>query len=203
MFTGIVEGTGMVQHIAAEGTNLHFTIESPFTHELKIDQSVAHDGVCLTVVAISGSCYTVTAIDETLRKTMLSTWRPGRKVNLERSLRMGDRFDGHMVQGHVDITGTCTNRQEVDGSWLFDFTHPMSDELFTVPKGSITVNGVSLTVVEATRNSIRVAIIPYTWEHTTFHLLQPGDPVNLEFDILGKYLARFMRYAMPEGITSR
>jgi riboflavin synthase len=197
MFTGIVECLATVIRTERDGGNIHFTLESPVTHELRIDQSVAHDGVCLTVVRIEGDAYVVTAIDETLQKTALGAWKPGRKVNLERSLRAGDRLDGHMVQGHVDLTGTCSAVTESDGSWLIDIAHPEHDELFTVPKGSICVNGVSLTVVDASRTGFRVAIIPYTWTHTTFQYLKPGDPVNLEFDIIGKYLVRYMRALNP------
>lgn len=197
MFTGIIECIGVVTSAEQQGSNVHFTLESPISRELRIDQSLAHDGVCLTVVSADATTYRVTAIDETLRRTALGHWRPGRQVNLERSMQIGGRLDGHMVQGHVDLTGVCVARTEAGGSWLFDFEHPPSEELYTVPKGSITVNGVSLTVVDSTRTTFRVAIIPYTWEHTTFHLLHPGDPVNLEFDMIGKYLTRYLRYLAP------
>jgi len=203
MFTGIIETLGVVREIQREDSNIHFTISSPFTHELRVDQSVAHDGVCLTVVAIVVDTYTVTAIEETLRKTKLGAWVVGTSINLERSLKLGDRLDGHMVQGHVDLTGVCTQRVESNGSWEFAFDHPQHDDLFTVPKGSITVNGVSLTVVQSTRTSFSVAIIPYTFEHTTFHLIQPGDPINLEFDILGKYLTRYLSFVNSPQHTAR
>ncbi len=194
MFTGIIEAVGTVIGIAGEGTNRHFTIQSPFTSELKIDQSVAHDGVCLTVVALDGAAGThvVTAIDETLRKTNLGQWQPGRHLNLERCLAAGGRFDGHIVQGHVDGTGECLGVQDQDSSWLFRFRHEAGPQRLTVEKGSITVNGVSLTCFDSTSTEFSVAIIPYTYAHTGFHQLQAGDRVNLEFDIVGKYVARLL-----------
>ncbi len=197
MFTGIIEALGHVRAIRHEGENVHFTLEAPFTHELKIDQSVAHNGVCLTVIDINGSQYTVTAIDETMKRTNLGEWTVGDAVNLERCMMMGGRLDGHIVQGHVDQTAVVERVVEEDGSWRVYFTHQVSDAAaaegyMTVAKGSITVNGVSLTVVDSSRTGFSVAIIPYTWEHTNFHTFKPGTRVNLEFDIIGKYVARMM-----------
>ncbi|ALD22614.1 riboflavin synthase [Hymenobacter sp. DG25A] len=194
MFTGIIEGLGTIQDIKREGTNLHFTVASPFAAELKIDQSVAHDGVCLTVVAVDGMAGThvVTAIDETLQKTNLSQWQPGRRVNLERCLAANGRFDGHIVQGHVDLTATCTAVEDQNGSWVFRFRHEPGPGRVTVEKGSICINGTSLTCFDSTDDTFAVAIIPYTYEHTTFQDLQPGDKVNLEFDIVGKYVAKLL-----------
>lgn len=197
MFSGIVEAKGVVQDIVAEQSNLHFIISCPFTEELKIDQSVAHNGVCLTVVKMDGTTYTVTAIDETLRKTNLGALKKGDVVNLERCIRLGDRIDGHMVQGHVDTTATCTAIEDQNGSWKFSFEYTANNEQVTVPKGSICINGVSLTVVDSTRNTFSVCIIPYTFEETNFSSLQVGDKVNLEFDIIGKYVARYMELGKP------
>jgi riboflavin synthase len=191
MFSGIVEALGRVNHLRAEATNLHLEVSCDFVHDLKIDQSVAHNGVCLTVVEIADKHYTVTAIEETLKKTNLGQLKSGDFVNLERCLRMGDRFDGHMVQGHVDQTATCVERTDFDGSWRFAFEHAQQDNV-TVPKGSITVNGVSLTVVDSKPGYFSVAIIPYTFEHTQFQWLQPGQLVNLEFDVIGKYVQRYL-----------
>ncbi|MEL6534788.1 MAG: riboflavin synthase [Bacteroidota bacterium] len=192
MFTGIIEAIGTLHNIEQEGTNVHFDIKSTLAPELKIDQSVAHNGVCLTVVSTQADEYRVTAVDETLQKTSLGAWQVGTKVNLERSMMMGGRLDGHIVQGHVDQTGTCTQVQEVDGSWLFDFSfEPIGHVL--VEKGSVCINGTSLTCFNVTDTSFRVAIIPYTFEHTNFHQLRSGDAVNLEFDILGKYVARLLQ----------
>jgi riboflavin synthase len=190
MFTGIIESLGEIKHIDKEGSNVHFTVDCKFTNELKVDQSVAHNGVCLTVVDISGDEYTVTAIDETLKKTNLKYWELGTKVNLERCMQINGRLDGHIVQGHVDTIGVCKKIEEVDGSWEFYFSY--DDQQVTVPKGSITINGVSLTVVESFDNGFSVCIIPYTYEHTNFKYLKVGDSVNLEFDIIGKYVARLM-----------
>ncbi len=197
MFTGIIEALGELKEIEREGSNIHFTLEAPFTPELRVDQSVAHDGVCLTVVAINGKQYRVTAVDETLGRTQLRYWKPGTLINLERCMKLGDRLDGHMVQGHVDLTGQCTSREEKNGSWVFRFSHPAHPDYFTVPKGSITVNGVSLTLVESTPVSFSVEIIPYTFDQTSFRHLKAGDPVNLEFDIIGKYIARYMQVSQP------
>lgn len=195
MFSGIVETTGTVIAATREQGNLQLTLRCPFTDELRIDQSIAHNGVCLTVVAIDGDTYQVTAIQETLDRSNLGLLKPGDLVNLERSMRLDGRLDGHIVQGHVDTTAVCTEVTEADGSHYFKFEYEVSPELIakgymTVEKGSVTVNGVSLTVCDSERNSFRVAIIPYTLEHTNFCRIQPGTRVNLEFDILGKYLAR-------------
>jgi riboflavin synthase len=192
MFSGIIEAIGRVEDLQKEGTNVHFKISSPFTQELKIDQSVAHNGACLTVVKIEDNIYTVTAIDETLKKTNLGELKVGSSINLERCIQLGDRIDGHMVQGHVDTTAKCIERLDRDGSWEFVFEYTPNNEHVTVPKGSVTINGVSLTVVRSERNIFSVAIIPYTYEHTNFHALQAGDRVNIEFDIIGKYVARYM-----------
>ncbi|RYM35765.1 riboflavin synthase [Brumimicrobium glaciale] len=191
MFTGIIEDLGEIKNIEREGTNIHFTLTCSFVSELKIDQSLAHNGVCLTVVKIDNQDYTVTAIDETLNKTDLSSWKIGNKVNLERCMPASGRFDGHIVQGHVDTTGECIAVEEKDGSWVFTFQYKSED--MTVEKGSITVNGASLTVVDSKDNQFSVHIIPYTYEHTQFHALRVGDTVNLEFDILGKYIAKMFR----------
>jgi riboflavin synthase len=203
MFTGIIEATGIVREIRQEGSNTHFVLECPFTSELKTDQSVAHDGVCLTVVAINGPLYTVTAVEETLQRTTLRSWTSGRRVNLERSMKLGDRLDGHLVQGHVDLTGQCTRVEERDGSWMFSFSHPSDLRYFTVPKGSITINGVSLTVVESRADGFTVTIIPYTFDHTGFSRLKAGDLVNLEFDVLGKYISRYLELTKGAGTTAR
>lgn len=193
MFTGIIEALGRVHKIEQEGSNRTFEIESHLAPELTIDQSVSHNGVCLTVVAVEGDHYKVTAIDETLQKTSLGDWKEGSQVNLERCMPANGRFDGHIVQGHVDEVAVCTGRQEQDGSWLFDFEYSPESQNITVEKGSVTINGVSLTCFNSGNNSFRVAIIPYTFEHTNFHQLQPGDKVNLEFDIIGKYLQKIMK----------
>jgi riboflavin synthase len=191
MFTGIVESLGTVSAIKKEGTNVHFTINSPISGELKIDQSVAHDGVCLTVVAFDGHSHTVTAVAETMQKTNLETWKEGRVLNLERAMKLGDRLDGHIVQGHVDNgSGTCTARKEADGSHVFTFEFPERFAALIIEKGSICINGTSLTAFNVGRNTFEVTIIPYTIEHTNFKQLQPGDRINLEFDILGKYFLR-------------
>lgn len=193
MFTGIIETIGEVHRIEREGSNVHFDINSPITHELKIDQSVSHNGVCLTVVAIQGEVFRVTAIDETLKKTNLKSWEVGKKVNLERCMPANGRFDGHIVQGHIDQVGKVVDIKEQDGSWIFDFTFDPSLGNVTVEKGSITVNGTSLTCFNSKNGAFSVAIIPYTYEHTNFHELKVGDEVNLEFDIIGKYIQRIIR----------
>jgi riboflavin synthase len=183
---------GQVKGLRREGTNLHVTIQAPFAQELQIDQSVAHNGVCLTVVKLQGNEYTVTAIDETLQKTNLGQLREGDHVNLERCLRADGRFDGHIVQGHVDGTAVCTAVEDQNGSWLCTFRHPPGPTNITVEKGSICVNGISLTVVNARPDALSVAIIPYTHAHTNLQYVRPGDTVNLEFDIIGKYVARML-----------
>jgi len=188
MFTGIVEKIGRVAKISLQGKNRHFFIESELAPELKIDQSVAHNGVCLTVVGIQGKVYEVVAIDETLQKTSLGTWQVGDSVNLERAMKLGDRLDGHIVQGHVDQTGLCHSIEDAQGSRIFTFHYDPSVGNMTIEKGSITVNGVSLTVVGSQKGIFSVAVIPYTYEHTSFHTLKVGDKVNLEFDVIGKYV---------------
>ncbi len=192
MFTGIIETLGTVSNLEKDLDNLHITIKSTITSDLKIDQSVAHNGVCLTVVAINNNEYTVTAIKETLDKTNLSLLKVGDTVNLERAMKLGDRLDGHIVQGHVDQTATCTTIATTDGSWAFTFNYDASLNNITIEKGSITVNGVSLTVVNSKPNEFSVAIIPYTHQHTNFNTFKVGTVVNLEFDVLGKYVTRLM-----------
>ena len=193
MFTGIIESVAKVVAIQAEGTNLTFTFESVISHELKIDQSVSHNGVCLTVVQLAeNNSYKVTAIDETLKKTNIGKLKVGDKVNLERCMPANGRFDGHIVQGHVDQTGVCTAIKDQNGSWLISFEYDITNNNITVEKGSICVNGVSLTVVNSKDNGFSVAIIPYTWELTNFHQLRVGSIINLEFDILGKYMQRIL-----------
>lgn len=190
MFTGIIETMGTIKHIEHEGSNVQYTLSSKITKELKIDQSLAHNGVCLTVVAINNDEYTVTAIQETLQKTALKQWQVGHKINLERAMRLGDRLDGHMVQGHVDEVASCTQIEDQNGSWLFRFEYNKASKNITIEKGSICVNGTSLTVVGSGNNTFGVAIIPYTYDHTVFHQLQLGDLVNIEFDMVGKYIAK-------------
>ncbi|MDR2935993.1 MAG: riboflavin synthase [Rikenellaceae bacterium] len=193
MFSGIVEATGRVARLEKNRENLNITLECPFTGELKIDQSVAHNGVCLTVVAIDGDCYTVTAIHETLIKSNLGGLQLGDEVNLERSMRPDALLDGHIVQGHVDQTATCLAVEESEGSWYFTFGYDPAVGNITVEKGSVSVNGVSLTVVDSQDGRFQVAIIPYTYEHTNFHNIRSGTVVNLEFDIVGKYITRLMK----------
>lgn len=190
MFTGIIEEVAQVIAIEKDKSNVHFTLEAQMTPELRIDQSVAHNGCCLTVVNINGNQYTVTAIQETLDKTNLAEWAVGTKVNLERCLVYNGRLDGHIVQGHVDTTGKCVNIEDLDGSWKFTFSYSSPD--LTVSKGSVAINGTSLTVVDAAPGQFSVCIIPYTYEHTNFHQLAIGSTVNLEFDIIGKYVATWM-----------
>jgi riboflavin synthase len=196
MFTGIIETLGKVISIENEKGNKHVTIASQITNELKVDQSVAHNGVCLTVVAINGQQYTVTAIQETLEKTNLNEWKAGNTVNLERAMLLGARLDGHIVQGHVDQVGVCIKALETDGSWFYTFEYDSSLRNITIEKGSITVNGVSLTVVNAAKNTFSVAIIPYTYENTNFKTFEVGTKVNLEFDVIGKYVARLHQLTM-------
>ncbi|MEO8516837.1 MAG: riboflavin synthase [Flavobacterium sp.] len=190
MFTGIIETLGTIKALEKEGENIHVTVQSNITNELKIDQSVSHNGICLTVVAIENDNYTVTAIKETIEKTNLSFWNTNDVVNLERAMKLGDRLDGHIVQGHVDQTAICKNIEEVNGSWHFTFEYDKNLNNITVEKGSITVNGVSLTVVNSKNNEFSVAIIPYTYEHTNFKDFKVGTTINLEFDVIGKYVAR-------------
>ncbi len=192
MFTGIVETTGVVSKIIQEQSNVHFVISSPISHELKIDQSVSHNGVCLTVVSVESGEHTVTAIHETLLKSNLATLSIGDKVNLERCTMVGGRLDGHIVQGHVDQTAFCTNIADENGSWLYTFSYDPTRGNVTVEKGSIAVNGISLTVINSGRNHFSVAIIPYTYENTSIHSVNVGDAVNIEFDIVGKYVAKLL-----------
>lgn len=192
MFTGIIETLGQIQNIVKDGTNVHFTVQSNICAELKIDQSVAHNGVCLTVVAINENSHTVTAIEETLNKTSLGNLTIGSKVNLERCMQMNARLDGHIVQGHVDQTAKCILVNELDGSWEYRFKYDATLGNVTVEKGSVCVNGISLTVVNSQQDEFSVFIIPYTYEYTNLHEVKVGDTVNLEFDIIGKYVARLM-----------
>jgi len=192
MFTGIIEDIGVVSNLKTELDNLHISIKSKITHELKIDQSVAHNGVCLTVVDINNDEYTVTAIKETLDKTSIGKLQMGDKVNLERAMKLGDRLDGHIVQGHVDQTAICTHLKEEKGSWVFTFKYDSTLKNITIEKGSITINGTSLTVVNSKTDTFSVAIIPYTYKHTNFNTFRPGTIVNLEFDVLGKYVAKLV-----------
>lgn len=191
MFTGIIEGLGKLKKLTTEGDNIHFTFECEFTNELRVDQSLAHNGVCLTIVNVNNKEYTVTAIKETLEKTNLGALVLGSNVNLERAMAANGRFDGHVVQGHVDQTAICTNIITEKGSWMFTFEYEPGEHI-TVEKGSITINGVSLTVVNSKSNQFSVCIIPYTFEHTVFGTIKVGDLVNLEFDIIGKYVARLL-----------
>ncbi len=199
MFTGIVEEVGTVTSITREEENIHIEVKASFTPELTIDQSIAHHGACLTVVKLADDRYTVTAIQETLDRTNLGTLGVGSPINLERCMIAGSRLDGHIVQGHVDQCGTCLKVEELDGSWKFHFSYQPGESELTVPKGSITINGVSLTVVDAAEDRFSVAIIPYTYEHTTFKHLKAGDRVNLEFDIIGKYVARILALRSQKG----
>lgn len=200
MFTGIVEDAATVVALKKDKENLHLTLECSFVSELKIDQSISHNGVCLTVVDIIDNTYTVTAIQETLLKSNLGVLEIGSKVNLERSAKLDGRLDGHIVQGHVDQTATCTEVKEADGSWYFTFEYePAQDDYLTVEKGSVTVNGVSLTVVNSKDKTFQVAIIPYTYEFTNFHQIKNGTIVNLEFDIIGKYIAKIIKQQLPSN----
>lgn len=190
MFTGIIECLGKIKSLNSEGDNLHIEVECALTPQLKIDQSVAHNGVCLTVVSLTETTYTVTAIKETLDKTAIGTLEIGAIINLERAMKLGDRLDGHIVQGHVDQIATCVTIKEENGSWVFTFQYNAALNNITIEKGSATVNGVSLTVVNSKPNEFSVAIIPYTYEHTNFHTFKTGTIVNLEFDVIGKYVKR-------------
>ncbi|MCL4139341.1 UNVERIFIED_CONTAM: hypothetical protein GTU68_023550 [Idotea baltica] len=192
MFTGIIEDIGVVSNLKEEFDNLHITVKSTITNALKIDQSVAHNGVCLTVVHINNDEYTVTAIKETLDKTNLGNLKIRDKINLERAMKLGDRLDGHIVQGHVDQTAICESVKQTNGSWLFTFSYDSTLNNITIEKGSVTVNGTSLTVVNSKKDSFSVAIIPYTYEHTNFNTFKKGTTVNLEFDVLGKYVKRLL-----------
>ncbi|MDO9261908.1 MAG: riboflavin synthase [Flavobacteriaceae bacterium] len=197
MFTGIIESMGIVKNLVKEGDNIHISVESNLTPELRIDQSMAHNGICLTIVNIdgnTGNTYTVTAIKETLEKTNLGNLEIGSKINLERAMILGDRLDGHIVQGHVDQIATCSHILEEDGSWVFTFQYnSVHQDNITIEKGSITVNGVSLTVINSKENEFGVAIIPYTFDNTNFHQIKVGTAVNLEFDVIGKYVARLLK----------
>ncbi len=190
MFTGIIETLGTISEIVRENDNLHITVAAAITNELKVDQSVSHNGICLTVTQIANDTYTVTAIQETVLKTNIGNWKTNDLVNLERAMKLGDRLDGHLVQGHVDQLATCVSVVEANGSWYFKFVYDPALQNLTIEKGSITVNGVSLTVVDSGKNNFSVAIIPYTFEHTNFQNIKSGDTVNLEFDVIGKYIAR-------------
>jgi riboflavin synthase len=191
MFTGIIEATGIIKNIQSDNTNLSFTIESEISTELKVDQSIAHNGICLTVEKIENNLHTVTAIAETINKTNVQFWKEGAKINLERCLPFHGRIDGHIVQGHVDATGICIEKKELDGSWLFSFLFEEKFAALVIEKGSICINGISLTCFNIGRNKLSVAIIPYTYNYTNIQFVNEGDLVNLEFDIIGKYLSRF------------
>ncbi len=194
MFTGIIENIGIVTDLIKDQQNLHIKIKSDISNELKIDQSVAHNGICLTVVKLADQTHTVTAIHETIQKTNLKELKIGDRVNLERCMMMNGRLDGHIVQGHVDTTAKCIAKEDQSGSWLFTFEHPKTKEFITVEKGSVCVNGISLTVVNSKENQFSVAIIPYTYEHTNLSNIEVGNHVNLEFDILGKYVAKLAQF---------
>jgi riboflavin synthase len=202
LFTGIIETLGTVKKVTREQSNIHFEIVSDLSHELKVDQSVSHNGVCLTVTALEqypdgSTAHRVTAIDETLQRTNLGHWQVGSLVNIERCLPMNGRLDGHIVQGHVDTLATCVSVEDRGGSWVFTFRYTLTPEHILVDKGSVCLNGVSLTVVNPVADTFSVAIIPYTWEHTNFKTIQVGDTVNIEFDIIGKYIARYMAQITP------
>ena len=190
MFTGIIECMGLVEKKVSNGTNISFWISSPLSADLKVDQSLAHDGVCLTIEAIDSGLHCVTAVQETLQKTCLGEWEPGKRINLERAMVLGGRLDGHLVQGHVDATGTCLTVENQGGSWLYHFSFPSNFAALIIEKGSICINGISLTAFQVDKDSFSVAIIPYTYEHTNIKDVKTGSRVNLEFDMLGKYIAR-------------
>ncbi len=192
MFTGIIEAVGVIKAVTTENTNRHFFVESPISHELRVDQSLSHNGVCLTVTRLEPGGHWVTAVQETLDKSNLGSLKPGNAVNLERSMPASGRFDGHIVQGHVDTTAVIKAVHDLKGSWQFDFEHPEGAGFLTVEKGSVCVNGISLTCFNSTRHSFSVAIIPFTYTHTNLGEAKPGDRVNLEFDILGKYIQRLL-----------
>jgi riboflavin synthase len=197
MFTGIIENSGVIERVSERGGNRTFVVRSPLAHELKIDQSLSHNGVCLTVEAIDNDLYQVTAVAETLIKTNAGSWVAGSLVNLERAMIMNGRLDGHLVQGHIDTTGTCIRVEDQDGSWLFEFGFPEKFASLVIEKGSIAVNGISLTAWNVQKDSFAVAIIPYTYEHTNFRQVKKGDSVNLEFDMVGKYIHRFQTLNQP------
>jgi riboflavin synthase len=201
MFTGIIETMGIVAAITEDGSNLHFTIQSAIAGKLKVDQSVAHDGVCLTVVHIGSTSYKVTAVAETLAKTTLGKWRVGDKINIERSLLVGSRLDGHFVQGHVDTTAACIEKQTLDGSWLFRFRFPNEFAALIIEKGSICINGVSLTLFNVGRDEFTVTVIPFTYTHTNFQTIETGSVVNIEFDVLGKYFLRRAELMAPMKLS--
>jgi riboflavin synthase len=190
MFTGIIETTGIVKEVISDGSNKTFWIESGLSSQFKVDQSISHNGVCLTIEEVRGNNHRITAIDETLQKTNLSSWQPGNLINLERCLRLNDRLDGHIVQGHVDATASCIKRKEKEGSWEFEFEFPKKFAQLVIEKGSVCVNGISLTAFNIKKKSFRVAIIPYTFEHTNIKEVKEGDKVNLEFDLIGKYIVK-------------
>ena len=192
MFTGIIEDIGVIKEIHSNGSNKTYTIESAISNELHVDQSVAHEGVCLTVIAVKDNSHQVTAVKETLDKSVLGNWKEGHKVNLERCMKNDGRFDGHIVQGHVDTQVECMNIEEQEGSWLFNFKFLDTVDEYLVEKGSVTINGISLTCFNVSATGFSVAIIPYTYSHTTMNQLQPGDQVNIEFDIIGKYVKKLM-----------
>ncbi len=192
MFTGIVETLGLIKSVIPEGTNLSFWVASSLSSQLKPDQSLSHDGVCLTVEEVKGDLHLVTAVKETLKKTILGNWQPGTEINLERCLLPTDRIDGHIVQGHVDARGTCTKKKELDGSWELEFAFPGKFAPYIVEKDAVCVNGISLTAYKVKKKSFRVSIIPYTFNHTNIKNIRPGDPVNLEFNITGKYIIRYL-----------
>lgn len=200
MFTGIIETTGTVKKIEKEGSNVHFHVQSPISNQLKVDQSLAHNGVCLTVVAVEQDVHVVTAIEETLIRSNLGDLQAGSLINLERAMAANGRLDGHIVQGHVDTTAVCTQVEERAGSWYYYFQYQANPDHLLVDKGSICIDGVSLTVVSPQDDRFSVAIIPYTYENTNFKTIQPGTRVNLEFDILGKYIARYARYYAEAGV---
>jgi riboflavin synthase len=198
MFTGIIESIGTVEEVTSRGSGFSYTISSPISHELKPDQSVSHEGVCLTVEKVLGRHHQVTAVLETLSKTNLGRWKPGTRVNLERCLQFNGRLDGHLVQGHVDATGTCVSIKDLQGSWEFRFTFPAEFAPLVIEKGSICVNGISLTAFNVTENEFSVAIIPFTYEHTSLSGISVGNAVNLEFDVIGKYLQRSLSLARQQ-----
>ncbi len=193
MFTGIVEATGLIKEMTRQGTNASFWIESPISQELKVDQSVSHSGVCLTVEAVNGNQHKVTAIEETLKKTNLNSWKKGTVVNLERCLKMDGRLDGHIVQGHVDATAICIDKQTKEGSWEYLFQFPEQFAAWVIEKGSVCINGISLTAFDAGVNTFKVAIIPYTYNHTNMNQVEKGSVVNIEFDVIGKYITRMQQ----------